>query len=98
MACTMLLRPTRAAETADLGEIRTILEKSGEKAKTEAMKTVLTMMANGEPCSQLVMHIMRFVMPNQKNKLLKKLVLLYFETVPKRDKDGKLLQEMILLW
>lgn len=37
-------------------------------------------------------------MPNQKNKFLKKMVLLFFEMVPKVDSEGKLLQEMILLW
>ena len=43
------------------------------------------------------MTIIRFVLPNQRNKLLKKLVLLFFEMVPKTDGEGKLLSEMILL-
>jgi len=45
----------------------------------------------------LLMTIIRFVMPNQRNKLIKKLVLLFFELVPKTDSQGKLLSEMILL-
>jgi coatomer subunit beta len=97
--CTLLVRPSRTAGGAfDLAEARRVLESGSEKAKIETMKEVLEAVANGEPAGPLVMHIIRFVMPNQKNKLLKKLVLLFFELVPKVDEEGRLLQEMILLW
>lgn len=94
--CTFLVRPSK--NSFDLVEVRRNLESGTEKIKIEAMKSVLEAVANGEPCGPLVMHIIRFVMPNQKNKLLKKLVLLFFEMAPKVDAEGKLLQEMILLW
>lgn len=84
-------------EVTDLNEIRKILETGSEAAKISAMETILAMMTNGDSCSQLLMHIIRFVMPNQKNKLLKKLVLLYLELIPKLDKNGKLLQEFLLV-
>ena len=61
------------------------------------MKRVLTIMLNGDPMPQLVMHIIRFVMPS-KSKPLKKLLYMYYEVCPKHDAGGKLKQEMILVW
>jgi hypothetical protein len=51
----------------------------------------------GDPLPQLTMHVIRFVLPS-KNKALKKLLLFYWEVVPKKTQDGKLRQEMILVW
>ena len=95
-ACTLLLKAS--LEPFDLNECRKSLETGSEAAKIDAMKAALIAVANGESCSSLVMHVIRFVMPNQKNKFLKKLVLYFFELVPKVDAEGKLLHEMILLW
>lgn len=61
------------------------------------MKVILTMMLNGDPLPQLLMHIIRFVMPS-KDKALKKLLYFYYEICPKHDAAGKLKQEMILVW
>ena len=61
------------------------------------MKRVLTIMLNGDPMPNLLMHIIRFVMPS-KSKQLKKLLYLYYEICPKHDANGKLKQEMILVW
>ena len=61
------------------------------------MKKILVHMMNGEPMHQLLMHVIRFVMPSQKNKFLKKLMLLFFEACPKTNPDGKLKQEWILV-
>lgn len=94
--CTLLLKPT--TDSFDISECRKSLESGSEKSKIEAMSSLLHAVANGEQCGSLVMHVIRFVMPNQKNKFLKKMVLLFFEMVPKVDSEGKLLQEMILLW
>lgn len=104
--CTILLGggPSQSifdssSAATDLAELRRVLEKGNDASRIEAMKTILGLLCNGDTsCHQLLMHIIRFVLPNQKNKLLKKLVLLYFEVIPKVDKEGKLLQEMILLW
>lgn len=95
--CTLLVKGS--GESLDVNEIRQCLETGSDKAKIEAMTKVLTAMANGDGSGAgLLMHVIRFVMPNQKNKYLKKLVFLFVELVPKVDADGKLLQEMILLW
>ncbi|KXS20068.1 Coatomer, beta subunit [Gonapodya prolifera JEL478] len=64
--------------------------------KIETMKKILAMMLNGESLPGVLMHIMRFVTPS-KNKQLKKLLLVYWEIVPKTDQNGKLKQEMILV-
>lgn len=41
--------------------------------------------------------IIRFVMPNHDNHQLKKLLLVFWEIIPKHGPDGKLLPEMILV-
>ena len=61
------------------------------------MKKILLLMLNGDPVPQLLMHVIRFVMPS-KNKILKKLLLVYWEICPKTNPDGKLKQEMVLVW
>lgn len=53
-------------------------------------------MLNGERLPNLLMTIIRFVLPLQ-NHTIKKLLLIYWEIVPKVSADGKLLQEMILV-
>lgn len=72
------------------------LEKGTDEAKIDAMKRLLVIMINGDPMPQLLMHIIRFVMPS-KNKQLKKLLHFYWEVCPKLNADGTLKQEMILV-
>ncbi|CAG8781931.1 18727_t:CDS:2, partial [Racocetra fulgida] len=78
-----------------LQELKTALEKGSEEAKIDTMKKILVTMLNGDPLPQLLMHVIRFVMPS-KNKTLKKLLHFYWEICPKTNPDGKLKQEMIL--
>jgi coatomer subunit beta len=54
------------------------------------------MMLNGEKFPSLLMTIIRFVMPVA-DHTLKKLLLLFWEIVPKNTPDGKLMHEMILV-
>ena len=98
--CSIILKPLAASEHSDVNELRSQLEKGSERGKIEAMKTLLHLTANGDHVTalSLLMHVIRFVLPGQKNKLLKKLVLLFFEMVPTRDPEGRLRQEMILVW
>lgn len=86
-----------AADQPTLQELKTQLEKGTDATKVETMKTVLTIMLNGNALSGLLMHIIRFVMPS-KNKPLKKLLYLYYEACAKLDPQGKLRQEFILVW
>jgi coatomer subunit beta len=66
------------------------------KVKTEALKKVIQLMLNGEKFPSLLMTIIRFVMPVA-DHMLKKLLLIFWEIVPKNTPDGKLMQEMILV-
>ncbi|KAK0715903.1 adaptin N terminal region-domain-containing protein [Lasiosphaeris hirsuta] len=82
--------------TPSMSELRTQLEKGTDESKVETMKRILTIMLNGDPMPQLLMHIIRFVMPS-KSKALKKLLYFYYEICPKLDAQGKLKQEFILV-
>lgn len=92
-----LVHQDNAADIPTMSELRTQLEKGSDDTKVETMKKILTIMLNGDPLPQLLMHIIRFVMPS-KSKPLKKLLYFYYEICPKLDPSGKLKQEMILVW
>ncbi|KAJ3044511.1 coatomer subunit beta [Rhizophlyctis rosea] len=77
-------------------DLRNQLETGKDEQKIEAMKKILLLMLNGDPLPQLLMHVIRFVLPH-KNKTLKKLLLVYWEICPKTNPDGKLKQEMVLV-
>ncbi|TQS37866.1 hypothetical protein Golomagni_01644 [Golovinomyces magnicellulatus] len=91
-----LVHQDNAADVPTLPELRKALEKGTDEGKVETMKRILTIMLNGDPMPQLLMHIIRFVMPS-KHKTLKKLLYFYYEICPKLDAAGKLKQEMILV-
>ncbi|TGJ80656.1 hypothetical protein E0Z10_g8091 [Xylaria hypoxylon] len=91
-----LVHQDNAADVPSMSELRTQLEKGTDEAKVETMKRILTIMLNGDSMPQLLMHIIRFVMPS-KSKQLKKLLYFYYEICPKLDSSGKLKQEMILV-
>ncbi|KAL1879684.1 hypothetical protein VTK73DRAFT_6859 [Phialemonium thermophilum] len=91
-----LVHQDNAADVPSVSDLRTQLEKGTDETKVETMKRILTIMLNGDPMPQLLMHIIRFVMPS-KSKPLKKLLYFYYEICPKLDAQGKLKQEMILV-
>jgi len=92
-----LVHQDNLADQPSLQDLRTQLEKGSDEQKQETMKRILTVMLNGDPMPQLLMHIIRFVMPS-KSKPLKKLLYMYYEVCSKHDAAGKLRQEMILVW
>ena len=73
-----------------------ILEKGDVRTKTDALKKTIQMILNGEKMPSLLMTIIRFVMPLQ-DHTIKKLLLIFWEVVPKYTPDGKMLHEMILV-
>ncbi|KAK7752817.1 coatomer subunit beta [Diatrype stigma] len=91
-----LVHQDNAADVPSLSDLRMQLEKGTDESKVDTMKRILTVMLNGDPMPQLLMHIIRFVMPS-KSKHLKKLLYFYYEICPKLDASGKLKQEMILV-
>ena len=71
-------------------------EKGDTRTKIDALKKVIQMILNGEKMSSLLMTVIRFVMPMH-DHTIKKLLLVFWEVVPKYHPDGKLMQEMILV-
>ena len=92
-----IVHQDNTADLPTIQELKTQLEKGTDATKVETMKTILTVMLNGDAMPQLLMHIIRFVMPS-KSKPLKKLLYLYYEVCPKLDAQGKLREEIILVW
>ncbi len=88
-------------ETLERGRIdlRWIVVKlpGDTKAKADALKKLIYMMLNGEKLNQgMLMYVIRFCSPTA-DRFLKKLLLVFWEIVPKTNAEGKLLQEMILV-
>lgn len=79
-----------------VSEFRTLLQKPKDESKIDAMKQILIAMLDGHQMPELLMDVIRFVMPSR-NKQLKKLLYFYWEIVSKLDESGKLKQEMILV-
>ncbi|XP_016357831.1 coatomer subunit beta [Sinocyclocheilus anshuiensis] len=94
--CYTLINVTNDSEPPSEVSLKADLEKGEIKAKTEALKKVIIMILNGEKLPGLLMTIIRFVLPLQ-DHTIKKLLLVFWEIVPKTTPDGKLLQEMILV-
>ena len=65
--------------------------------RVDALQKLIFLILNGEkfPPSML-MAIIRYILPVQEHQL-KKMLLIFWEIVPKRGPDGKLLHEMILV-
>lgn len=98
---TLVAQSTDAQHThsspSTVQDLKKSLEKGNEQQKIATMKTILSLMMSGDPLPDLIMHVIRFVLPH-KSKALKKLQLFYWELCPKYSADGKLRQEMILVW
>ncbi|KAL4786044.1 adaptin N terminal region-domain-containing protein [Aspergillus varians] len=91
-----LVHLDNTADQPSQQDLKLQLEKGNDETKLDTMRTIITGMLNGDPMPQLLMHIIRFVMPS-KSKPLKKLLYFYYEICPKHDSSGKLKQEMILV-
>ncbi|KAG8438436.1 hypothetical protein GDO86_008931 [Hymenochirus boettgeri] len=94
--CYTLINVPMDSEPPSEISLKSDLEKGDVKSKTEALKKVIIMILNGEKLPGLLMTIIRFVLPLQ-DHTIKKLLLVFWEIVPKTTPDGKLLQEMILV-
>ncbi|XP_041353863.1 coatomer subunit beta-like isoform X2 [Gigantopelta aegis] len=94
--CYTLINVPMDAEPLSEMQLRQELEKGDAKSKIEALKKTIQMILNGEKMPSLLMTIIRFVMPMQ-DHTIKKLLLIFWEVVPKYTADGKLLQELILV-
>ncbi|KAG5438842.1 hypothetical protein PCANB_002562 [Pneumocystis canis] len=95
MASYTLICQDNLYDIPTLEQLKIALESKDDDIKIDAMKTILVIMCNGNDMPQLLMHIIRFVIPSR-NKILKKLLYYYWEICLKHSSDGKMKQEMIL--
>lgn len=92
---TLINIPSDAEPPTEL-QLKQDLEKGDNKTKQEALKKTIQLILNGEKMPSLLMTIIRFVMPIQ-DHVIKKLLLVFWEVVPKYTPDGKMLHEFILV-
>lgn len=92
---TLVYEPATAVKMS-ANDFKTQLEKGDDAAKIETMRHMLITMLNSDTMPDLLMHVIRYVMPS-KNKDLKKLLYFYWEICDKYDAEGKLRHEMILV-
>ena len=65
--------------------------------KAEALKRLIVQTLNGEKYApNMAIHVIKYLLPSQ-DHAIKKLLLIYWEIVPKVDEEGKLRDEMILV-
>lgn len=96
LPCYTIINIPSDAEQPTEQKLKEDLEKGDLKVKADALKKVIQQMLNGDKFPSLLMTIIRFVMPVA-DHTLKKLLLIFWEIVPKNTPDGKLMQEMILV-
>ncbi|XP_075972533.1 coatomer subunit beta [Anticarsia gemmatalis] len=94
--CYTLINFPTDSEPHNEMQLKLDLEKGDTKKKIEALKKVISIILSGEKIPGLLMIIIRFVLPLQ-DHTIKKLLLIFWEIVPKTTPDGKLMQEMILV-
>jgi coatomer subunit beta len=93
---TLIASPSDTGEIPNEQEFKKQLSEGDVKGKTASLKKIIQLMLNGERFPGLLMTIIQYVMPSQ-DHTLKKLLLIFWEIVPKTTPDGKLLHEMILV-
>ncbi|KAL3994851.1 Coatomer subunit beta [Acanthocheilonema viteae] len=97
LPCYTLIHVPSDFEIPSEVQLKEKFEKGDVKAKTDALKKLIMMIMNGEKIGQgMMMQVIRFCLPTS-DHTIKKLLLLFFEIVPKTASDGKLLHEMILV-
>ncbi|XP_064614088.1 coatomer subunit beta-like [Liolophura sinensis] len=94
--CYTLINIPSDSEPPTEMQLKQDLEMGDTKTKIEALKKTIQLILNGEKMPSLLMTIIRFVMPLQ-DHTIKKLLLIFWEVVPKYSGDGSLIHEMILV-
>ena len=94
--CFCLLSPLDDNDVPTEDMLRGELEDSDHHKKAAGLKKLIRLIISGERFPSLLMVVIRYVMPVDDHEL-KKLLLVFWEVVPKTNSDGKLMQEMILV-
>ena len=77
-------------------EIAKLLEKGTEEEKIDAMKTLILMILQDEHFPRMIMTIVQHAM-RVDSKEMKKLLMIYWESIEKTNPDGTLKDEMVML-
>lgn len=93
--CSVLIN-VNLSDTPSEQSLKQDFEHGSTAVKIKALKNAIILMQAGEKFPGLLMHIIRYVLPEQ-DHTIKKLLFIFWEIVPKRTSDGKLLTEMILV-
>eukprot|EP00730_Choanoeca_flexa_P018161 TRINITY_DN8814_c0_g1_i3.p1 TRINITY_DN8814_c0_g1~~TRINITY_DN8814_c0_g1_i3.p1 ORF type:complete len:961 (+),score=282.19 TRINITY_DN8814_c0_g1_i3:51-2933(+) len=96
IGCYTLINDEEADLDLSSQDLRKQLESNKVDDKIDALKVAIQLMLNGEKLPSLLMTVIRYVMPCD-DHTVKKLLLIFWEVVPKYGQDGKLLHEMILV-
>ncbi|XP_050293271.1 coatomer subunit beta [Anthonomus grandis grandis] len=95
--CYTIINASSDSEPYNEMHLKNDLEKGDTGQKVEALKKIIRMILAGDRLPPgFLMIIIRYVLPLQ-DHTAKKLLLIFWEIVPKTTPDGKLLQEMILV-
>lgn len=78
-------------------ELKNQLQEKDAEPKVAALKQIIAMLTNGENLASLFMPVTQHV-ATAKDHYLKRLLLLYWEVIEKRQGDGTLNPLMILFW
>ena len=93
--CSVLMHYDKSTPPNE-DEIREDLESNDVEKKINGLKTLISLLLNGEVMPKLLMHVIKFCVSCDDHKV-KKLLLVYWEVVEKTGPDAKLLPEMILV-
>lgn len=77
-------------------EIAKLLEKGNEEEKLDAMKTLILMILQDEHFPRMIMTIVQHAM-RVDSKEMKKLLMIYWESIEKTNPDGTIKDEMVML-
>lgn len=97
LPCYTLLsaNPDKGGDLSEQGLKKELMDNDA-RVKADALKKIIFAILNGDKFPTLLMDIIRFVIPCS-DHMVKKLLLIFWEVVPKTSGDGKLLSEMILV-
>jgi len=96
-SCTFLVAQPASYEVATVEEVKELLGEPDVYAKIDGLRRALMAMLTGVDMSGILMNVIRGCVTVE-DHTLKKMLMLYWESVRKRGPDGKLLQELILVW
>lgn len=94
---TVFIAQKRSGDLPTSDSIRQKLQSTDVASKISGLKELIVAILGGEDSSKLLMTVIPSCITVE-NHELKKLLTIYWESVSKKNPDGKLKPEMILVW